>query len=177
MNIADFIDFRVGSTDHRIKEWLRKNAKRIAEDTYGEQFLTESQAKKMSNRYMSSIRFQLKGANSPGADLEIRFDVKSYKTEDGKPLWKFFEKGTKKHWIYPRVKKALRWQTGTVSGIAENTSAGDPIYAFSKGHQVRGIKARNVLYWTTKRGTKKFKRALIQQLQRFLDSTATNFGV
>ena len=61
--------------------------------------------------------------------------------------------------------------------MGENIGAGDPIYAFSKGHQVSGIKARNVLYWTTKRGGKKFKKMLIRQLQRFLDSTATNFGV
>ena len=170
MNVNKFIEFRLGSVDFRIKQWIRKNAKRIAEDTYGLVFISESKSKKMSERYIDSIRFAYKNPN-------ITFTVKSYKTEDGKPLWKFFEKGTKKHWIYPRVKKALRWQTGTVSGIGENVGAGDPIYAFSKGHQVRGIKARNVLYWTTKRGTKKFKRALIQQLQRFLDSTATNFGV
>ena len=177
MNIDDFIGFRGDSWGTRAREWLRKNAKRIADETYGEQFLTESQSKKMSNRYMSSIRFHLKGANTPNSDLIITFDVKSYKTEEGKPLWKFFERGTKKHWIYPRVKKALRWETGKVSGIAENMTAGDPIYAFSKGHQVSGIKARKVLYWTTKRGTKKFKKALIRGLQNYMDSTATNFGV
>ena len=177
MNLNDLVEFRLGSVDVRVREWLRKNTLRIAKQTLGSVFIEQAKSKEMSERYIDSVKFRLKGANTPNSDLIITFDVKSYKPEEGKPLWKFFERGTKKHWIYPRVKKALRWETGKVSGIAENMTAGDPIYAFSKGHQVSGIKARKVLYWTTKRGTKKFKKALIRGLQNYMDSTATNFGV
>ena len=138
----------------------------------------------MSDRYIESIKFHLKGKNTPNADLEIAFDVKSYKTEDGKPLWKFFEKGTKKHWIYPRVKKALRWKTGdtasqtqTVTQRISSGTAGDPVYAFSKGHQVSGIKARSVLYWTKQFGLRKFQSMFVRELQAFMDNTATKVGV
>ena len=184
MNLDQLVDYRLESVDVRSREWLRKNAKRIAEQTYGRVFVEQAQAKDMSERYIKSLKFHLKGANTPTADLELTFDVKSYKTEDGKPLWKFFEQGTKKHWIYPRFKKALRWKTGdtasqtqSITSRISSGTAGDPVYAFSKGHQVSGIKARKVLYWTAQFGTKKFQRMLIRELQRFLDSTATKVGV
>ena len=61
--------------------------------------------------------------------------------------------------------------------MGEQIGAGQSVYAFSKGHQVSGIKARKVLYWTRQFGTRKFSKMLIRELQRFLDSTATKVGV
>lgn len=185
MNLNDLVEFRLGSVDVRAREWLRKNTLRIAKQTLGSVFIEQAKSKEMSERYIDSVKFHLKGANTPTADLQLTMDVKSYKTDDGKPLWKWFEHGTKKHWIYPKFKKALRWETGgqtgsqtkTMTQILSRTGMGDPVYAFSKGHQVSGIKARKVLYWTTQFGTKKFQRMLIRELQRFLDSTATKVGV
>ena len=48
---------------------------------------------------------------------------------------------------------------------------------FSKGHYVRGIKAREVMGRTKKRGIQKFKKLLISGLQSYMDRTATKFGV
>ena len=191
MNLEQLVDFRLGSVDVRAREWLRKNTIRIAKQTFGSVFIGQAQAKDMSDRYIKSLKFHLKGANTPTADLELTFDVKSYKTDEGKPLWKWFEYGTKKHWIYPRFKKALRWNVAGGGTFAESTlgnvtpqssmgeqiGAGQSVYAFSKGHQVSGIKARKVLYWTAQFGTRKFQRMLIRELQGFLDSTATKIGV
>ena len=44
--------------------------------------------------------------------------------------------------------------TNPNSGISRKSSgtAGDPIYAFSKGHEVSGIKARKVLYLRQQKG-------------------------
>jgi len=184
MNLNDLVEYRLGSVDVRAREWLRKNTKRIAKQTLGNEFVTQAHSKDMSDRYIKSLKFHLKGANTPTADLELTMDTKSYKTDDGKPLWKWFEFGTKKHWIYPKLKKALRWKTGDTAGQTQTVTqrissgtAGDPVYAFSKGHQVSGIKARKVLYWTRQFGTRKFNKMLIRELQRFLDSTATKVGV
>ena len=169
-NVDKFVEMRLESLPTRIDEWIRKNAKKIADDTYGLVFIEESKFKGMSDRYIDSLVIQYRHPN-------ITFNVKSYQTEDGKPLWKFFEYGTKKHMIRPKFKKALRWKTGTVSGIAENITAGDPIYAFSKGHEVSGIKARGVILRTKRRGYKVFKQKMVRELQKYLDSTKTKVGV
>ena len=169
-NVNKFVEMRLESLPNRIDEWIRKNARRIADDTYGLVFIEEAKFREMSDRYIASLKIQYRHPN-------ITFNVKSYQTEDGKPLWKFFEYGTKKHMIRPKFKKALRWKTGEVSGIAENVTAGDPIYAFSKGHEVRGIKARGVILRTKRRGYKVFKRKMVREMQKFVDSTKTNVGV
>ena len=185
LTTSGIIDLRLESAGFRAKEWARKNAIRVAKKTYGQVFIEQAKAKEMSERYIDSIKFHLVGANTPNADMEITFDVKSYKTEDGKPLWKFFEYGTKAHWIYPKFKKALRWETGgqtgsqtkTMTQILSRTGMGDPEYAFSKGHRVSGIKARSVLFWTKKFGTGRFTKQFARELQAYMDSTATKLGV
>ena len=180
MDISKFIEFRLGSVSHRTREWLRKNVVRIAKETFGQEFITQADMKEMSDRYKDSIKFHLAGKNTPNSNLEIQFEVKDYKTEDGKPLWAYFEFGTKSHDIFPKKKQALRWESGATEthfSDGEQMGEGNPVYAFSKGHQVRGIKARRVLYWTRQFGTRKFNKMLIRELQRFLDSTATKVGV
>ena len=186
MDISQFIEFRVGSVNHRAREWLRKNTKRIAEKTYRQQFITESDLKGMSERYKNSLKFHLVGMNTPHANLVLEFEVSDYKTDDGKPLWAWFEFGTKSHMIFPRTKKALRWEVGGTTGsqtttltqtLSQNTDGGNSVYAFSKGHKVSGIKARKVLYFTAKYGTRRFKNKLIRELQQFLDRTASKVGV
>ena len=52
----------------------------------------------------------------------------------------------------------------------------DPNFS-SKGHYVRGIRAREVMGRTKKRGIQKFKNLLISGLQNYMDRTATKFGV
>ena len=186
MDISKFIEFRLGSVSHRTREWLRKNAVRIAKETFGQEFITQADMKEMSDRYKNSIKFHLAGKNTPNSNLEIQFEVKDYKTEDGKPLWAYFEFGTKSHMIFPRTKKALRWEVGGTTGsqtttmtqtLSQNTDGGNSVYAFSKGHKVSGIKARKVLYFTEKYGTRRFKNKLVRELQNFLDKSASKVGV
>ena len=185
-NVDKFVEMRLESLPTRIDEWIRKNAKKIADNTYGLVFIDEAKFKGMSDRYIDSLVIQYRHPN-------IMFNVKSYQTEDGKPLWKFFEYGTKKHMIRPKFKKALRWQKAGGTSFAESSAmdypttpqtfmsdtitAGDPIYAFSKGHEVSGIKARGVILRTKRRGYKTFKQKMVRELQKFLDSTNTKVGV
>ena len=182
MDISKFIEFRLGSVSHRTREWLRKNAVRIAKETYGQEFITQADMKEMSDRYKNSIKFHLAGKNTPNSNLEIQFEVKDYKTEDGKPLWAYFEFGTKSHDIFPVRAKALRWkasidQTQTTTQQFAGGTAGESVYLFSKHNYVSGIKARKVLYFTEKYGTRKFKNKLVNELQRFLDQSASKVGV
>jgi len=186
MDISKFIEFRLGSVSHRTREWLRKNAVRIAKETLGQEFITQADMKGMSDRYKDSIKFHLAGKNTPNSNLAIQFEVKEYKTKDGKPLWAYFEFGTKSHMIFPRTKKALRWEVGGTTGsqtttmtqtLSQNTDGGNSVYAFSKGHKVSGIKARKVLYFTEKYGTRRFKNKLVRELQNFLDKSASKVGV
>jgi len=51
------------------------------------------------------------------------------------------------------------------------------VYLFSKHNYVSGIKARKVLYFTEKYGTRKFKNKLVNELQRFLEQSASKVGV
>ena len=180
MDISKFIEFRLGSVSHRSREWLRKNAVRIAKETYGQEFITQADMKDMSERYKNSIKFHLAGKNTPNSNLAIQFEVKEYKTEDGKPLWAYFEFGTKSHDIFPKNKQALRWQSGGTSfqfSGGKQVGGGSPVYLFSKHNYVSGIKARKVLYNTEKFGTRRFKTKLVNELQRFMDQSKSKVGV
>ena len=180
MDISKFIEFRLGSVSHRTREWLRKNAVRIAKQTLGQEFITQADMKGMSDRYKDSIKFHLVGKNMPNSNLAIQFEVKEYKTKDGKPLWAYFEFGTKSHDIFPKKKQALRWESGATefhfSG-GEQMGGGNPVYLFSKHNYVSGIKARKVLFNTEKFGARKFKNKLVNELQRFLNKSASKVGV
>jgi hypothetical protein len=182
MDISKFIEFRLGSVSHRSREWLRKNAVRIAKETFGQEFITQADMKGMSDRYKDSIKFHLAGKNTPNSNLAIQFEVKDYKTEDGKPLWAYFEFGTRSHDIFPKKKQALRWEAGidqtkTTTQVFAGGTAGESVYLFSKHNYVSGIKARKVLYFTEKYGTRKFKNKLVNELQRFLEQSASKVGV
>ena len=95
---------------------------------------------------------------------------------------RFIKSLTKDHWIEPVNAKALHWTKGSSGGRPQGiyfqsseTQEGDSM--FSKGHYVRGIKAREVMGRTKKRGIQKFKNLLISGLQNYMDRTATKFGV
>ena len=182
MEAEDIIWLRADSWELRAKEWIRKNALKLAKKSFGQDFLAVSQSEKMSDRFIKSLKFN-QNSNIGNNEISISFTVSSYKTDDDKPLWKFFEYGTKDHWIEPVNAKALHWtkkggDVGRPQGIYFQSSAtqeGDSL--FSKGHYVRGIKAREVMGRTKKRGIQKFKNLLISGLQNYMDRTATKFGV
>jgi hypothetical protein len=70
-------------------------------------------------------------------------------------LYAFVDQGTKRHWVRPRYRKALRW-------IDKKSGAGP---FFSKGHVVRGIRARHWTRYVQKRWDKK----LAVEYQKILD--------
>ena len=174
-SIDDIVDFRVGSVEHRGREWLRKNSLGIAHRVYLDLFRNIAMGQGLSERYANSLEIKLKNKYSQSGKLKLNFIVNYFDEDTGEiPLWKFFEFGTRRHFIEPKNTKALRWQTGTTSSV---TGAGSPIYAFSKGHFVSGIKPRKVLYWTLKRGHKRFGNQLVKGLKKFLKDNATEIGV
>ncbi len=66
----------------------------------------------------------------------------------GKPYGAFIEFGTKAHRVEPRNAKALRWRTGgrgPISAFGATKAGSKKNFAFSKGHRVRGIKARRIV--------------------------------
>lgn len=66
----------------------------------------------------------------------VQFDVISnYETESGFDVSTAREKGTKTHFIKPKVKLALSWLSGNIK-------------LFSKGHWVRGITKSNIIQKT-----------------------------
>lgn len=77
-----------------------------------------------------------------GNSVTLRVD---YQTEEGKPLDRFLNRGTRGHFIRPRNKLALSWiQNGT--------------RLFSKGHFVRGIKGKFVMEKTLREFKSVFPR-------------------
>lgn len=185
-SVDDVIDFRLGSLPHRAREYSRKHALKIAERVYGNLFYSIALGQQMSERYANSLEIKLANKYSQSGKLKLVFKVNYFDQETGEiPLWAFFEYGTKRHFIAPRNKKALKWEVGGTTGsqsqtltqaLSSNTNP-DNVYAFSKGHFVSGIKPRKVLYWTLKRGNKKFGNELMKGLRKFLKDNATELGV
>ena len=185
-NIDDVVDFRIGSVDHRAREWLRKNTLRIAERVYGDLFKNIAFGQQLSERYADSLEIKLKNRYSlQGKPLMLKFTVNYFDQETGKvPLSEYFEYGTRRHFIAPVKAKALRWNVGSSATQSQTTtsrfasgSAGENVYAFSKGHFVSGIKPRRVLYWTLKRGNRKFTNLLARELKKFLKATSMEIGI
>ena len=181
MEAEDIIWLRADSWEFRAKEWIRKNALKLAKKSFGQDFLAVSQSEKMSDRFIKSLKFN-QNSNIGNNEMSISFTVSSYKTDDDKPLWKFFEYGTKDHWIEPVNAKALHWTKGSSGGRPQGiyfqsseTQEGDSM--FSKGHYVRGITARKIVTDTRKIGYPKFRRELMRQLKEYMKNTATSIGV
>ena len=57
MEASDIIWLRADSWELRAKEWIRKNAKRLAKKSFGQDFLAVSQSEKMSDRFIKSLKF------------------------------------------------------------------------------------------------------------------------
>ncbi len=185
-DVDDIIDFRLGSIPHRAREWVRKNGLKIAERVYGDLFYSIAVGQQLSERYANSLEIKLANKYSQSGRLKLVFKVNYFDQETGNvPLWAFFEYGTKRHFIAPKKAKALRWEVGGTTGSQSQTltqalssnANPDSVYAFSKGHFVSGIKPRKVLYWTLKRGNKKFGNELVKGLRKFLKDNATELGV
>lgn len=86
------------------------------------------------------------------------------------PYATFLEFGTRAHKVRPRFKTVLRWRPGRgpISSF-QSTSAGQPsAFAFSKGHNVKGIKARNIFGGFWPGGARKLSQFIGEALGRVL---------
>jgi hypothetical protein len=180
------LDYRLESLDHRVREWARKNAVKIAKRTYGVLFKQIAFGEQLSERYANSLEIFLINKGGLSGSIKVGFNVDYFDEETGTvPLWEFFEYGTRRHFIEPVNKQALRWETGGTTGSQQQTLTQalssndnpDKTYAFSKGHFVSGIKPRKVLYKTLQRGTNKFNKELAKGAEKFIKQTATSIGI
>jgi len=135
---------RTQSLPFRIQELINYKILTIANQTLLEAIHQEAIKKKMPKRYIHSIQ-----SDFDGTYLWIWVDFKGEKLE---PLDEFFEEGTKRHFIKPKLKKALRWFQ-------------DGVKYFSKGHYVSGIQARHVFSEGFKKGYPEFKKKLVDELE------------
>lgn len=139
---------RTQSLPFRIKEFIDYKVLAIANQTLVEAIHQEAIKKKMPQRYIHNIQ-----SDFDGTYLWIWVDFKGKNVE---PLDEYFEEGTKRHFIKPRLEKALRWIQ-------------DGVKYFSKGHYVSGIQARHVFSDGFKKGYPEFKKKLVEELETYLD--------
>lgn len=141
---------RTQSLPFRIKEFTDYKILEIANKTLFKAIRDEAIKKKMPARYINNLH-----SDFDGTYLWIWVDFKGKKIE---PLDEYFEEGTKRHFIKPRIKKALRWFQ-------------DGVKYFSKGHYVSGIQARHVFSEGFKKGYPEFKEKLANELETYLGGT------
>ena len=116
------LDYRLESLDHRVREWARKNAVKIAKRTYGELFKQIAFGEQLSERYANSLEIFLINKGGLSGSIKVGFNVDYFDEETGTvPLWEFFEYGTRRHFIEPVNKQALRWETGGTTGSQQQT--------------------------------------------------------
>jgi hypothetical protein len=142
---------RTQSLPFRIEEYVNFRIVDIANDTIVKAIRDEATLKNMPDRYINNIHSEF-----DGGELWIWVDFKGKK---GEPLDLFFEEGTKRHFIKPVLKKALRWFQGGVK-------------FFSKGHYVSGIEARHIFREGLKKGYPEFKKTLTKDLEKYLEETS-----
>ena len=116
------LDYRLESLDHRVREWARKNAVKIAKRTYGVLFKQIAFGEQLSERYANSLEIFLINKGGLSGSIKVGFNVDYFDEETGTvPLWEFFEYGTRRHFIEPVNKQALRWETGGTTGSQQQT--------------------------------------------------------
>jgi len=148
---------RTQSLPFRIEEYLNFIIVRVADRTLVKAIKDEATRKKMSQRYIDNIH-----AEFDGTYLWIWVDFKGRK---GEPLDQFFESGTKRHKIIPTRKKALAFTKHGATGLISAFTA------FSKGHWVKGIRARHIFRQGFKKGYPRFKKELQKEIQSMMKET------
>ena len=129
---------------------MNKEGLRIANQTIVQSITDEAKSKNMPKRYIDGI-----WSDFEGGKIRIGIDFKGEKLE---PLDIFFEEGTKRHFIKPVAKKALRFfQNG--------------IRYFSKGDWVGGIAAQYVFSNGFAKGYPEFKTKLKGEIEKKLKET------
>ncbi len=85
----------------------------------------------------------------------------------------FLEFGTRAHKVRPRFKTVLRWRPGrgAISSFQATSAGQSGNFAFSKGHNVKGIKARNIFGGFWPGGAKKLSQFIGEALGRVLGTS------
>ncbi len=142
---------RAQSLPFRIEEFVRTEVVSIANKTLVKTITDEAKLKGLPERYINNIK-----SDYDGDYLWIWVE---FKGENNEPLDEFFEEGTRRHFIAPRIKKALKW-------VKDQTKF------FSKGHYVSGIKARHVFADGFAKGYPQFKTELKKEIENYLTETS-----
>lgn len=141
---------RAESLPFRIKEFTDFRILDIANQTLVRSIREEAILKKMPKRYIDGIHSEFDGGY-----LWIWVDFKGKNRE---PLDFYFEEGTKRHFIKPKLKKALKF-------------AQDGLFFFSKGHYVSGIQARHIFKDGLQKGYPEFKKKITSEIESYLKET------
>ena len=142
---------RTQSLPFRIKEFTDYKISDIAQQTLVKSIRDEAISKNMPERYYNNIH-----SDFDGEYLWVWVD---FKGDNNEQLDEYFEEGTKRHFIKPKLKKALRFFQ-------------DGLKYFSKGHYVSGIQARHTFAEGTKKGYPEFKKTLVKELESYLQETS-----
>ena len=145
---------RTQSLPFRIQEFINASVVDIANKTLVQAIRDEAALRNMPQRYIDGIH-----AEFVSGELWIWVD---FKGEKGAPLDLFFEEGTKRHFIKPRIKEALAFIERGVIGVVGG------IRRFSKGHWVSGIEARHIFREGAKKGYPQFKKLLKTEIENYL---------
>ncbi len=86
--------------------------------------------------------------------FEIREGWKETNVYTRNKVWNWLNEGTSAHPVAPRAGGAMQFKTGytpktSVGSATSNSGGGTGSFAYSKGHTVSGVEARN---WTEKVG-------------------------
>jgi len=149
---------RTQSLPFRIKEFVDYKIVDIANKTIVQAIRNEAELRRMPQRYIDGIHSEF-----IRDELWIWVD---FKGAEGQPLDLFFEEGTKRHFIKPRIKDALSFLLPGAIGIVS------AIRAFSKGHWVSGLEARHIFAEGTKKGYPQFKKLLKKEIEDYLEESS-----
>lgn len=141
---------RTQSLTFRIEEFADSRLVNIADQTLVRAIKEEATQKGMPKRYIDNIH-----SDFDGEYLWVWVD---FKGKNNEPLDLWFEEGTKRHFIKPIFKKALKWVLGQVR-------------FFSKGHFVSGIEAKYIFRDGVEKGYPEFKTKLTKEIQTYLQET------
>ena len=158
------LGLRLDSAPFRIKEIVRKNAKNVAERTFGETFRQMSEAAGMSNRYQQSLKMRMEG-------MELVMELDYHGVDNNEPLGIWFEKGTKDHFISPKGSGAQFSKIDeSLKGANVLSWVQDGKRFFSAGHFVRGITATHIMENMRREGMPKFKEKLVEMIEGMLEA-------
>ena len=141
---------RTQSLAFRIEEFIDFELLNIANKTLVKTIREEAEKKDLPERYIKNIK-----SDFDGTYLWIWVE---FKGKNNEPLDEYFEEGTRRHFIAPKIKKALKWVK-------------DEAKFFSKGHYIRGIQAKHVFADGLAKGYPEFKTQLKNEIEDYLTET------